>query len=274
MKIFQTIMLCLLVSIVVGCTQDFEIEQNQNIVNQPISDGNKEEVIESISENEINEILFEENEIELNNLRENKENQKEDIQTLSFNNLDDTVTFELNKEYNLNIQRNDLSYTYSFYVTGKEGNYTVIINGIEIPKDTLSIYFLVDDKEVVFEKIDGNTVSMSFTTIPHKKENEDPETKTSIELEIEIEDNYVELEWEDNINNVKLYKVMHSPYNNNPSYPKDNAIGVIEFGKDQEFKHWNPNEGINYYRISAVLLDDSVIHSEVIEINFEAEEKK
>ncbi|MEC8339756.1 MAG: hypothetical protein VXZ40_03960 [Nanoarchaeota archaeon] len=274
MKIFQTIMLCLLVSIVVGCTQDFEIEQNQNIVNQPISDGNKEEVIESISENEINEILFEENEIELNNLRENKENQKEDIQTLSFNNLDDTVTFELNKEYNLNIQRNDLSYTYSFYVTGKEGNYTVIINGIEIPKDTLSIYFLVDDKEVVFEKIDGNTVSMSFTTIPHKKENEDPETKTSIELEIEIEDNYVELEWEDNINNVKWYKVMHSPYNNNPSYPKDNAIGVIEFGKDQEFKHWNPNEGINYYRISAVLLDDSVIHSEVIEINFEAEEKK
>lgn len=141
MKLFQTIMLCFLVVILVGCTQDFEIEQNQNLVNQTISDENKEEVIKSISENEANgtEISFEENEIELNNLKENKEDQKNEVQTLSFNDLNDIVTVELNKEYSLNIQRNDLSYTYSFYVTEKEGSYTVIINGIEIPKDTLSI---------------------------------------------------------------------------------------------------------------------------------------
>ena len=78
MKLFQTIMLCFLVVMVVGCTQDFEIEQNQNLVNQTISDENKEEVIRSISENEVNgnEISLEENEIELNNLKENKEDQK------------------------------------------------------------------------------------------------------------------------------------------------------------------------------------------------------
>lgn len=276
MKLFQTIMLCFLVVILVGCTQDFEIEQNQNLVNQTISDENKEEVIKSISENEANgtEISFEENEIELNNLKENKEDQKNEVQTLSFNDLNDIVTVELNKEYSLNIQRNDLSYTYSFYVTEKIGNYTVIINGIEIPKDTLSIYFLVDDKEVQFEKIDDNTVSMSFTTSVQEKGNEIPETEITINVEIEIEDSYVELEWEDNIDNAKWYKIMHSSYDKNPTYPQDNAIGVIEFGKDQEFKHWNPNEGKNYYRISIVLEDDSVIHSEVIEINFEAEEKK
>lgn len=273
MKLFQTIMLCFLAVMVVGCTQDFEIEQNQNLVNQTISDENKEEVIKSISENEVNgnEISFEENEIELNNLKENKEDQKNEVQSLSFNDLNDIVTVELNKEYSLNIQRNDLSYTYSFYVTEKEGSYTVIINGIEIPKDTLSIYFLVDDKEVQFEKIDDNTVSMSFTTSVQEKENEIPETEITIDVEIEIEDSYVELEWEDNIDNAKWYKVMHSSYDRNPTYPQDNAIGVIEFGKDQEFKHWNPNKGLNYYRISVVLLDDSVMHSEVIEINFEGE---
>lgn len=266
MNKFQKIVLLLLVILLVGCSQEFVIEENTKVIQENISNNSNIKLQEAQIEKDIYK------EIEIENIEE-KNISNESLEKITFSSSLDSLIFKLDKEYSLEIGTQENIFSYSFLVKETDGGYDSFINGVAIPTSVLSVYFNVENKEISFEKLGDNKIKLSFK---EKEDNKDhvEEEEIEIELEVDIEDNSIELEWEDTINGVKWYKVMHSVYNNNPKYPQDNAIAVIEKGKKQEFEHLNPSEGVNYYRISVVLEDDYIVHSEVVEVNFKYDHKE
>jgi len=96
-----------------------------------------------------------------------------------------------------------------------------------------------------------------------------------IEIGYDKDERRIELKWEvNNNNNIKYYKIVKSTTNENPKYPEDGYYRVVNPQKTNEYyaEIYEIEEKKTYYRITAVLEDDSKIHSPVKEITPEIQE--
>ncbi|MCA9459102.1 MAG: hypothetical protein KC550_00980 [Nanoarchaeota archaeon] len=86
-----------------------------------------------------------------------------------------------------------------------------------------------------------------------------------IKLETYQDGDYIKLIWHTDLKNVKYFKVMRSYDNANPKYPEQNAIQVIEPKEDHEKFDTKVKieKDFAYYRISAVMEDEKIYHSNV-----------
>jgi len=86
-----------------------------------------------------------------------------------------------------------------------------------------------------------------------------------LEAEYDEENNKVRLEWNNDYSedDFKYYKVMYSKINSDLKYPHDFVIGVYDYVKADDFYHYHPSVGTNYYRITMVLNNGNYIHSNV-----------
>ena len=98
------------------------------------------------------------------------------------------------------------------------------------------------------------------------------------EFTAEVEDNKIFLEWDelDDIDdNFMYYKIMADRNNSNPTYPKNNAVWVLDKEDETEFVFNWPKEWSAYYRVCMVSSLNIVYCSENVEkINFSRENNK
>ena len=192
-----------------------------------------------------------------------------EIETLFFDSSLDFqyLLFNLDEVYNIEVNGKN----YEIVIEEKNGEYVFLVEGIEIPFENLNFFLKLDDYEINVETFkEKETVQISFIKII-----EEVVTENEVEIFIIEKDNSVVIEWDyQNLDQVKYFKVMHSKTNPDVKYPDQSAIEVLYKNDNQRFEHFYPNDGINYYRISVVLNDDSKIHSEVKKVNFKYEEKE
>lgn len=93
------------------------------------------------------------------------------------------------------------------------------------------------------------------------------------DFEAEYEDNTVFLEWNSlETDDFMYYKIMASQENDNPTYPEEHAIKVLEDQDETELEIKWPRKGTTYYRICMVTENKDVFCSEnVAEIEIEDE---
>ncbi len=99
-------------------------------------------------------------------------------------------------------------------------------------------------------------------------------TGTTINLEGKQVDNKILLKWtiyggED----FKYYKIVRSRTNPSPKYPEDGYVGVVS-KRLKNYYYDSPEKGNNFYTISVVKTDGSIIHSNSIVIRYEKGQEK
>ncbi|MCA9495737.1 MAG: hypothetical protein KC589_02245 [Nanoarchaeota archaeon] len=180
-----------------------------------------------------------------------------------YSNLDEVEYYKIVRSYN----NDNPKYPEDELVKAVEGNGKSEYYEIEFEeKENKKVYYRVTALMKNGEKIHSNVIKIHTLEYEnHKDDKQDYE----LELDLEHEDNSIELKWEvESTNNIKYFKVVRSTDNDNPQYPEDGYIAVI----NPEYDEYNYKYVIEketyleeeaYYRITLVTKDNNYVHSNI-----------
>jgi hypothetical protein len=259
MRLYQVVLVLLCIGFS-GCTEGFEIEENNGSITENV-------VVEEV-DNDSGSLDTTENTVDSSeeSIPEFVDTVKDKVSSLFLDQTTNFIYLNSGEVYDLSADFNGISYDYSLEIKEENGNFIIYLDGIRVPISDLSLFFKFTDREFLLNKLGDGKFKLLISKTLSDTDKEEIITNSEITLFVIEKEDHIVLEWEDSLSNVKWYKVMHSTTDSDVKYPEQDAIGVYEYDQEKRFEHWKQKEGVNYYRISVVLEDDSVVHSDVINL--------
>ena len=178
---FSYLLMILIFLGVSGCSQGFEIEQNNDSISNDVTI-EVNQVEENLNDNQI-----EEQEL----LVESSEVNKKSVNLIKITNSLNSISINEGEEYALSVEYDDEIYQYSFLIEDTNNEVIIYLDGIEVPLSLLSIYFNFDNKEISLEKENNEKFILVFKELSKEldKEFDIENQKYSILLKVNQDNN-------------------------------------------------------------------------------------